>query len=96
MSEADPIAELKKDPKGAIMAPVELPADKSALVYVLLALFLGAFGVHNLWAGIPKGKTELLLGLVVFVCSCGSLLIINQIIAWFDIASAIDSARKAK
>ena len=96
MSEADPIADLKKDPKGAIVAPVELPADKSAVTYVFLAAFFGWCGVHNLWAGIPKGKTELLLGLLVCICTCGSLVFINQLIAMFDVASAIDSARKAK
>ena len=94
--EVDPIAELKKDPKGALFAPVELPADKSAVTYVVLAAFFGWLGVHNLWAGIPKGKIELIVGLLVFVCSCGTLLIVNQIIAMLDVASAIDSARKAK
>ena len=72
-----------------------LPADKSATAYVLLALFLGGFGIHNLWAGnSERGKLELIIGLVGALCCCFVPTLVVQVMAWLDIAHVIDSARK--
>ena len=41
--------------------------QKSRLVYILLAIFLGGFGVHNFYAGyIGKGVAQLLITLLLF------------------------------
>jgi hypothetical protein len=67
---------------------VTLPADKPALVYVLLAVFLGAYGVHNLWAGnADKGKAQLIIGF----CCCAPIVYITALL---DIANLIESLRK--
>ena len=67
---------------------VALPADKPALIYVLLAVFLGCFGVHNLWAGnSDKGKAQLMIGF----CCCAPLIYITALL---DIANLIESLRK--
>lgn len=44
---------------------------KSRLIYILLALFLGVFGVHNFYAGyIGKGVAQLLLTILsLFILS---------------------------
>ena len=40
---------------------------KSRLAYILLALFLGTFGVHNFYAGYTgRGIAQLLLSLISF------------------------------
>lgn len=40
---------------------------KSRLAYILLALFLGSFGVHNFFAGYTgRGIAQLLLSLISF------------------------------
>ena len=37
-------------------------SDKSRIVYIILGIFLGTFGVHNLYAGyIARGIAQLLL-----------------------------------
>lgn len=67
---------------------ISLPADKPALVYVLLAVFLGAYGVHNLWAGnADKGKAQLIIGF----CCCAPIVYITALL---DIANLIESLRK--
>jgi hypothetical protein len=67
---------------------VTLPADKPALVYVLLAFFLGAYGVHNLWAGnSDKGKAQLIIGF----CCCAPLIYITALL---DVANLIENLRK--
>ena len=67
---------------------VTLPADKPALVYVLLAVFLGAYGIHNLWAGnADKGKAQLIIGF----CCCAPIVYITALL---DIANLIESLRK--
>lgn len=72
-----------------------LPADKSATTYVLLAILLGGFGVHNLWAGnASRGKMELIIGLIGALCCCGIPTFVMQVFAWLDIAHVIESVRK--
>lgn len=40
---------------------------KSRLAYILLAIFLGTFGIHNFYAGYTgKGITQLLISLISF------------------------------
>lgn len=40
---------------------------KSRTVYILLAIFLGSFGVHNFYAGyVWRGMSQLLLTLLTF------------------------------
>lgn len=42
-------------------------SDKSRLTYILLALFLGPWGIHNFYAGYSgKGIIQLLLGITGF------------------------------
>jgi TM2 domain-containing membrane protein YozV len=48
-------------------------ARKSRVVFVLLAVFLGAFGGHNFYAGYVK-KAVIQLCLTVFTCFLGSIL----------------------
>ncbi len=49
----------------------------SAIIYALLAFFLGGFGVHKFYAGkMGQGTTMLLMGTI------GWLLIIPAIIVW--------------
>ena len=56
--------------------------QKSKTVYILLAIFLGAFGIHNFYAGHNnKGVCQLL----ITVLSCGYLGIISWIWAIVDI-----------
>ncbi len=44
-----------------------LGTPKSRLVYILLAFFLGGFGIHNFYAGYTgKGITQLLLCVLLF------------------------------
>jgi len=67
---------------------ISLPADKSAVTYVLLAVFLGAYGVHNLWAGnADKGKAQLIIGF----CCCAPIIWITALL---DIGNLIESLRK--
>lgn len=48
---------------------VKLPEGKSATTYTVLAILLGAYGVHNLWAGNEeKGKAQLICGLIGCCC----------------------------
>lgn len=48
---------------------IRADAPKNRLIYILLALFLGYFGVHNFYAGyIGRAVTQLSLN--VFACFC--------------------------
>lgn len=52
---------------------------KSKLAYLLLAIFLGEFGVHNFYAGYTNnGVIQLLVSLVGGPCTCG----ISSIAVW--------------
>lgn len=68
----------------------ELPsAPKSRLTYILLALFLGGFGIHNFYAGYNrKGLIQLLLT----VLSCGLLSLVSVIWAIVDIVNVTKDA----
>lgn len=68
----------------------ELPsAPKSRLTYILLALFLGGFGIHNFYAGYNrKGLIQLLLTVV----SCGILSLVSVIWAIVDIVNVTKDA----
>ena len=62
------------------VAPV---APKSKTTAVLLAWFLGAFGVHNFYLG---DATKAIIQLAITVVSCGTLAIVS---AYWAIAEAI-------
>ena len=49
---------------------VSLPSDKDRTVYTVLAILLGAYGVHNFYAGNKdKAIAQLLLG-TLGICLC--------------------------
>lgn len=53
-----------------LKSTVSLPADKDRTVYMILAILLGALGVHNFYAGNKdKAVAQLLLG-TVGICLC--------------------------
>lgn len=53
----------------ALKSKVTLPEGKDKTVYILLAIFLGGFGVHNFWAGNEaKAKAQLICGLAAICC----------------------------
>lgn len=44
-------------------------SDKSRLTYIIIALFLGAWGIHNFYAGYTgRGIVQLLLGITLIGC----------------------------
>jgi len=44
-------------------------SDKSRLTYIIIALFLGAWGIHNFYAGhTGRAIIQLLLGITIFGC----------------------------
>ena len=48
---------------------IRADAPKSRLIYILLALFLGYFGVHNFYAGhIGRAVIQLSLNVLAFLC----------------------------
>jgi TM2 domain-containing membrane protein YozV len=62
----------------ALVAPQPYPIyqvePKSRVVFILLAIFLGAFGVHNFYAGyVGRGIAQLLL--TFFTCGYGAILV---------------------
>ena len=68
---------------------VTLPAGKDKTTYMILAILLGGYGVHNFWAGNQdKAKAQLVLGLVSTFCCCFPLGIISWITAIMDAISA--------
>ena len=74
--------------------PTTLPEGKDRTVYLILAIFLGAWGIHNFWAGgefAEKGKSQLIVGLGVNCCCC--LLGIPGLLSWI---SAIKDATSIK
>ncbi len=53
------------------------PVPKSRLAYILLALFLGGFGIHNFYAGYTgKGVAQLVLTLLGFVVGVTFLVVL--------------------
>ena len=65
------------------------PSSISRLVYILLAIFLGAFGVHNFVIGrTTVGVVQLLLT----VLSCGILSIVSWIWAIIDIVTITEDS----
>ena len=55
-------------------APNMVP--KSRLVYILLALFLGALGIHNFYAGFGgRGAVQLLITLLLGWCGIGFIIV---------------------
>lgn len=73
--------------------PTTLPEGKNPTTYLILAIFLGTYGIHNFWAGgefAEKGKAQLKLGLCS-ICCC--LLGIPGLLSWI---SAIKDATSIK
>ena len=52
---------------------VTLPEGKDKTVYIILAILLGAYGVHNFWAGNQeKAKAQLIAGIIgTLLCGVG-------------------------
>ena len=76
---------------------IKLPEDKKAITYVILAIFLGNFGIHNFYAANKeKAKAQLIMGIVGLVCCCFPLTIISLVTAWIDIATLIEANRSSK
>lgn len=68
-----------------LKSEVSLPAGKDKTMYIVLAIFLGGIGVHNLWAGNnDKGMAQLIVGLVGSIC-CGIGPLISWITAIMDV-----------
>lgn len=73
---------------------IKLPEDKKAVVYVILAVLLGHFGVHNFYAGnSDKAKAQLVTGLIGICCCCFPLAIVSLVTAWCDLATLIEAGR---
>ena len=73
---------------------IELPEDKKTIVYVILAVLLGYFGVHNFYAGnSEKAKAQLVAGLIGVCCCCFPFAIVSQVTAWCDLATLIEAGR---
>ncbi|MGN0820653.1 MAG: TM2 domain-containing protein [Akkermansia sp.] len=64
-------------------------APKSRLTYILLALFLGGFGIHNFYAGYNRNG---LIQLLLTVLSCGILSVVSVIWAIVDIVNVTKDA----
>ena len=63
--------------------------QKSRIAYILLAIFLGQFGIHNFYAGYNgKGLAQLL----ICALSCGTLSIVSWIWAIIDIITVTTDA----
>lgn len=51
--------------------------SEGRLIYILLAIFLGGFGVHNFyWGYVKRGVVELLLGLLSWLVLPGIILLV--------------------
>ena len=62
-------AEFEEQKKALLQNNLVNAADtpKNRVVYILLALFLGSFGIHNFYAGyIGRGLAQLLITLLLF------------------------------
>ena len=65
--------------------PAPLPEGKDRTTYILLAVFLGTYGVHNFYAGYSeKAKSQLILGIT---CCCS---IVSWITAIMDIMTVVN------
>lgn len=61
------------------MSTVPTIPPKDRIVYVLLAIFLGCFGVHNFYAGyVVRGIAQLLITVIVGSFTCG----LSSIFIW--------------
>ena len=71
----------------SLKSKVSLPEGKDKTTYMILAIFLGAYGVHNFWAGNgEKAKSQLILGLIgIPTCGIGS--IISWVTAIMDVVN---------
>lgn len=67
--------------------------QKSRLAYILLAIFLGVFGVHNFYAGYTKKAVTQLL---ITVLSLGLLAIVSSIWAIVDICTITQDSTGAQ
>ena len=64
--------------------PATLPEGKDRTTYLLLAFFLGTYGVHNFYAGYTdKAKIQLILGIT---CCCS---VVSFITAIHDIVTVL-------
>ena len=76
--------------------PTTLPAGKSRTVYIVLAVLLGALGIHNFWVGgeyAKKAKAQLILGLSNLCCLfCGIPGLISWVTAIIDATSVKEAA----
>lgn len=79
-----------------------LPEGKDKVVYLVLAIFLGSFGVHNLWAGgecAEKGKAELILGIVGILggwyITCGLLSLVSLALWIMDVIAVFGEKKAA-
>ncbi|NLZ62279.1 MAG: TM2 domain-containing protein [Lentisphaerae bacterium] len=79
-------------PSPAIEALRNTP-PKSHIVFIILAIFLGALGIHNFYAGYSdRGKTELIVWAIVLVASiisCGILSILSIVCLIYVIVDII-------
>ena len=74
-------------PSPAIEALRNTP-PKSHIVFIILAIFLGALGIHNFYAGYrDRGIAELVIFLVLTAISCGMLGPICLVYVIIDIIS---------
>ena len=83
-----------------INVPDTLPAGKSLTTYKVLAVLLGAYGIHNFWVGEEAFKTKGMAQLKLGLCSiCCCLLGIPGLLSWISAlkeAFAIKEANIAK
>ncbi len=69
---------------------VSLPSDKDRTVYTVLAILLGAYGVHNFYAGNKdKAIAQLLLG-TLGICLC----CLGPTISWVTAILDVVNVRK--
>lgn len=74
-----------------LKSEVRVPEGKSLTTYTLLGIFLGAYGVHNFWAGnTEKAKAQLLTTIVGGCCCC-----IGPMITFVTVIMDIVKARQA-
>lgn len=68
-----------------VPVPEKLPEGKDLTTYKVLAVLLGAWGIHNYYAGgefAVKAKSQLIVGLGVNACCC--LCGIPSLISWIS------------
>ena len=71
----------------SLKSKVSLPEGKDKTLYVILAIFLGSFGIHNFWAGNDeKAKSQLILGILSFF-TCGIAGLVSWVTAILDVVN---------